>query len=176
MKDKNPKVLKSEDLKEPWVEAFKTGPVKDMAGNEHNFSEADLADLNEGIHGQLDAGYQPPMVKGHPEVDSPRVASIVDSKVDGNVLKVKLDKMSNDDIKELEALIGTKNAVLCKIQKIIPALGLTPITGSQQIHSIDDILNRDPLDTLKETFAVKHNAEMSEHQEQMLKQLLESID
>ena len=92
------------------------------------------------------------------------------------VLKVKLDKMSNDDIKELEALIDTKNAVLCKIQKIIPALGLTTISGSQQIHSIDDILNRDPLDTLKETFAVKHNAEMSEHQEQMLKQLLESIN
>lgn len=102
MKDKNPKVLKSEDLKEPWVEAFKTGPVKDMAGNEHNFSEADLADLNEGIHGQLDAGYQPPMVKGHPEVDSPRVASIVDSKVDGNVLKVKLDDVNPDFAEEVK--------------------------------------------------------------------------
>lgn len=102
MKDKNPKVLKSEDLKEPWVEAFKTGPVKDMAGNEHNFSEADLADLNEGIHGQLDAGYQPPMVKGHPEVDSPRVASIVDSKVDGDVLKVKLDDVNPDFAEEVK--------------------------------------------------------------------------
>lgn len=102
MKDKNPKVLKSEDLKEPWVEAFKIGHVKDMAGNEHNFSEADLADLNEGIHGQLDAGYQPPMVKGHPEVDSPRVASIVDSKVDGDVLKVKLDDVNPDFAEEVK--------------------------------------------------------------------------
>lgn len=92
------------------------------------------------------------------------------------VLKVKLDKVNNDEIKELEALISTKNAVLCKIQKIIPALDLSTITGSQQIHSIDDILNRDPLDTLKETFAVKHNSEMSEHQEEMLKVLLQSIN
>ena len=33
MKEKFPKMLKSEDLKEPWVEAFKTGEVVDMAGN-----------------------------------------------------------------------------------------------------------------------------------------------
>ena len=92
------------------------------------------------------------------------------------VLKVKLEKVNNDDIKELEALIGTKNAVLCKIQKIIPALDLTTITGSQQIHSIDDILDRDPLDTLKEAFVLKHKQGMTGHQENMLKELLESID
>ncbi len=92
------------------------------------------------------------------------------------VLKVKLEKVSNDDIKELEALIGTKNAVLCKIQKILPELDLSTITGHQQIQSIDDILNRDPLDTLRETFAVKHGLEMTEHQQQMLKTLLEDIN
>lgn len=91
------------------------------------------------------------------------------------VLNVKIEKVSNDDIKELEALISTKNAVLCKIQKIIPTLDLNTISGNQQIRSIDDILNRDPLETLKESFAVKHNKEMSEHQENLLKQLLGSI-
>lgn len=44
-----------------------------------------------------------------------------DDKLDDNfvylVLKVKLEKVSNDDIKELEAIISKKNAVLCKIQK-----------------------------------------------------------
>ena len=58
MKDK--KILKSVDLKEPWVEAFKVGKVTDMAGVEHDFSESDIDDLNEGIHEQLKAGYQPP--------------------------------------------------------------------------------------------------------------------
>ena len=91
------------------------------------------------------------------------------------VLKVMLEKVSNDDIETIEALIRTKNAVLCKIQKIVPTLDLTTISGSKQIHSIDDILNRDPLDTLKETFAVKYNTGMSEHQEQLLKGLIESI-
>lgn len=91
------------------------------------------------------------------------------------VLNVKIQKVSNDDIKELEALISTKNAVLCKIQKIIPTLGLSTISGNQQIRSIDDILNRDPLETLKESFAVKHNKEMSEHQETLLRQLLNTL-
>ena len=100
MKDK--KLLKSDDLKEPWVEAFKVGKVTDMAGKEHNFSEADLEDLNEGIHEQLKAGYQPPLVKGHPKVDDPRVGSIVDSKVEDNVLKVKLDDVSNDFAEEVK--------------------------------------------------------------------------
>lgn len=99
MKDK---ILKSEDLKEPWVEAFKVGKVTDMAGNEHDFSEADLNDLNEGIHDQLAAGYQPPMVKGHPKIDDPRVASIVDSKVEDNVLKVKLDDVNPDFAEEVK--------------------------------------------------------------------------
>ena len=100
MKDK--KLLKSDELKEPWVEAFKVGKVTDMAGKEHDFSEADLEDLNEGIHEQLKAGYQPPLVKGHPKVDDPRVGSIVDSKVEDNVLKVKLDDVSNDFAEEVK--------------------------------------------------------------------------
>lgn len=102
MNEKFPKILKSEDLKEPWVEAFRTGPVVDMAGNTHDFSESDLNDLNEGIHGQLEAGYQPPLVKGHPKLDDPRVASIVDSKVEDSVLKVKLDDVNPDFAEEVK--------------------------------------------------------------------------
>lgn len=92
------------------------------------------------------------------------------------VLKVKLEKVNNDVIKELETLISTKNAVLCKIQKIIPTLDLSTITGQMKIQSIDDILNRDPMETLKETFAVKHGMEMTEHQQQMLQTLLNDIN
>lgn len=97
------KKLKSSELKECWVEAFKTGKVTDMQGVEHDFSESDLADLNEGIQTQLKNGYQPPMVKGHPKLDDPRVASIVDSKVEGNVLKVKLDDVNSDFAEEVKA-------------------------------------------------------------------------
>ena len=102
-----------------------------------------------------------------------------EDKLDDNfvylVLKVTLEKVNNDAIKELEALIGTKNAVLCKIQKIIPELDITTISGSQHLQSIDDILNHDPLDTLKETFVVKNGKEMTDHQEKMLTDLLNSL-
>ena len=102
-----------------------------------------------------------------------------EDKLDDNfvylVLKVTLEKVNNDAIKELEALIGTKNAVLCKLQKIIPELDITTISGSQHLQSIDDILNRDPLDTLKETFVVKNGKEMTDHQEKMLTDLLNSL-
>lgn len=90
------------------------------------------------------------------------------------VLKVKLDKVSNDEIGELENLVSKKNAVLCKIQKVIPSLDVTTLSGNEKIHSIDDILNLDPLDTLKETFRVKNQSEMNERQEHMLRELIES--
>ena len=91
------------------------------------------------------------------------------------LLKVQMDKVNNDAIKDLEAIVETKNAVLCKIQKVVAGLDLTTVTGAQPIHSIDDILDRDPLDTLKEAYTVKHNTEMNAHQEEMLKELVKSV-
>lgn len=103
----------------------------------------------------------------------------VDGKLDDHfayvMLKVKLEKVSNDNLMALEEFIAGKNAVLCKIQRIIPELDLSTISGAEQLHSIDDILNRDPLDTLKEAFAIQNKNKMSEHQEQMLSELLRSI-
>ena len=92
------------------------------------------------------------------------------------MLKVKQEKLSNDDIKELERLVNEKDAVLCKIQRIIPQLDLSTIQGSERITSIEDIVNRPPLDTLKEAFAIKHNAPMNERQEKMLSELLMNLD
>ena len=91
------------------------------------------------------------------------------------MLKVKLEKVNNDDLAALEEKINGKNAILSRIQRIIPELDLTTISGTEQIQSVDDIINRNPLDTLKEAYTVKYKAEMSEHQEQMLKELLRSI-
>ena len=91
------------------------------------------------------------------------------------MLKVKLEKVNNDELKELEEYVAAKDAVLCRIQKIIPSIDLTTISGNQNIISIDDILDRDPLETLKEAYAIHHNSEMSDSQTKMLQQLLASI-
>ena len=91
------------------------------------------------------------------------------------VLKVKMDKANNDDIRELEDLMNTKNAVLCKIQKIMPQTDISTIVGSRQLKSLDDILNRDPMETLKEAYLIEHGIDMSEEQNALLTDLLNGI-
>lgn len=91
------------------------------------------------------------------------------------MLKVKQEKLSNDDIKQLENLVNEKDAVLCKIQRIIPQLDISTFQGAERITSIEDIINRPPLDTLKEAFAIRHNTPMNERQEQMLSDLLTKL-
>lgn len=91
------------------------------------------------------------------------------------VLKVKMDKANNDDIRELEDLMNTKNAVLCKIQKIMPQTDISTIVGSRQLKSLDDILNRDPMETLKEAYLIEHGIDMSEGQTALLTDLLNGI-
>lgn len=91
------------------------------------------------------------------------------------VLKVKMDKANNDDIRELEDLMNTKNAVLCKIQKIMPQTDVSTIVGSRQLKSLDDILNRDPMETLKEAYLIEHGIDMSEEQTALLTDLLNGI-
>jgi exonuclease SbcD len=86
-----------------------------------------------------------------------------------------MDKVDNDLIKELEGIVNSKDAVLCKIQKIVPAIQITTIIGNQNLTSIDEILDRDPLDTLQEAFVIKHKADMNERQVTMLKDLVSCI-
>lgn len=104
-----------------------------------------------------------------------RAEGQLDDAFDYVVLKVKQDKVNNDDIKELENLVNSKNAVLCKIQKIVPLLDLSTIGGDQKLVSIEDILNRNPMETLKEAFVIKHKVEMSGQQEALLQELLDGI-
>ena len=91
------------------------------------------------------------------------------------MLKVEMDKVDNDAVKELEDIVGSKDAVLCKIQKILPELNLRTIVGDRAMTTIDDVLDRDPLETLKEAFVVKHNMEMNDRQTAMLRRLVDDV-
>ena len=104
-----------------------------------------------------------------------RTGEKLDENFDYVVLKVKQDKVNNDEIKELEDLVNSKNAVLCKIQKIVAQVELSTLGEGKRLASIDDILNRAPMDTLKEAFLIRHNAAMGEQQEAMLQDLLNGI-
>lgn len=92
------------------------------------------------------------------------------------LLKVAQDNVSNDEIKELEDLFANKNAVLCRIQKINHALNIHTLTGDHEVQSVDEVLNRDPMETLREAFAIKHGTEMNEQQVSLLSDLLSNIN
>ena len=144
---------KSKDIKVDFLEYKPQHSLRILPENEE---ELTLKKWQKLIHSEL----------------SERMNGELSDHFDYVMLKVKQEKLSNDDIKELENLVNEKDAVLCKIQRIIPQLDLSTIQGSQQITSIEDIVNRPPLDTLKEAFAIKHNAPMNERQEKMLSDLL----
>lgn len=91
------------------------------------------------------------------------------------VIKVKQNIINNDEIKELEEIINSKNVVLCKIQKVIEQIEVHTISGSQKITSIDDILNRNPIETLKECFYLMHGSEMTDRQEALLNELIKDV-
>ena len=90
-------------------------------------------------------------------------------------LRVLLDKPAPEAIRELESLMATNDAALGKTQKVIPKLDITTITDSRRIGSIDDILNRDPMDTLREAFAIRQGSKMSEEQEEMIKEVTNEL-
>ncbi len=99
---------------------------------------------------------------------------LLDENFDYVMLKVRMDKVSNDTIKEIEACVNEKNAVLCKIQKIMPGIDMTTLDGGGKMTCIDDIVNRDPLETLTETFRLQADKEMNERQKALLTQMIEA--
>jgi hypothetical protein len=77
-----------------WVESFKPGTHIDFSGTKRTFSAEDISTIAAGVKKQVAAGYEPPLVKGHPQTDSPRKASVIDAKVgDKNVLMLQVDKI-----------------------------------------------------------------------------------
>lgn len=88
------------------------------------------------------------------------------------VLKVKAENFKKEQTKKLEDLVKTKNAILCKVQKIVEDFNVATVAGDQQLGSIDDILSRDPMAALGECFTAKHNTPLNERQEDLLRNML----
>lgn len=106
----------------------------------------------------------------------PLTGSATDEHAEYVALRVTMDRVNNDDIRMLEERVAGRNAILCKIQKILPTVATATLCGADTISSIDDILGRDPLDTLRESFTVKHGRDMLPRQEQMLAEVIAAMD
>lgn len=87
-------------------------------------------------------------------------------------LNVRMEKVDNDAVKQLEDLVNSKDAICCKINRVHTLSSVVTLSGNTALASIDDILRRDPMETLKEAFAVKHKSEMSDEQIALLDALL----
>lgn len=90
-------------------------------------------------------------------------------------LKVWRKRVNNDDAKELMDLVASKNAVLCKTESIVETVDVGAATGDSPTTSVDDILNRDPMEALNEAFVIKHNTEMSDRQKSLLTDITNRI-
>lgn len=103
----------------------------------------------------------------------------IDGRLDSDfvylALKVSLDKIKGEQLKAIEDLVGRKNAVLCKLQRLMPQLDLGTIATGDTISSVDDILGRDPLDAIAEAFAIHHQRELSDNQRHILTKIIDEI-
>lgn len=91
-------------------------------------------------------------------------------------LKVTMDNVSNTAIHELEEAVGERNAVLCKIQKLLPSVQVANAVTSTRYNSVDEIVNRDIMDVLRESYVLKHQCELSSRQEELLQSVLAKME
>ena len=102
----------------------------------------------------------------------------LDGKIDPNapyvMLRVAQEKLNNDEIHELDELVGLKNAILCRTQKFRPQLDATH-AEQPVLRSVDDLLNSDPMLMLRQAFEVQKGHPLNERQLTMLNELIRNI-
>lgn len=92
-------------------------------------------------------------------------------------LKVYMDKLSNDKISELKKLAEERNAIICKVMRIVPAVVKPDVDDdTKQIKSVDDILQRSPLKAINDAFKYKNGTQLSTRQTELLTAMLSKIN
>lgn len=101
-----------------------------------------------------------------------------EGKIDTNapyvMLRVAQEKLNNDEIHELEELVGQKNAILCRTQKFRPQLDASQ-AEQPVLRSVDDLLNCDPMLMLQQAFEAQKGHQLNERQHAMLNEILQNI-
>lgn len=91
------------------------------------------------------------------------------------MLRVRQDKASNDEISAVEQLTKSKDAVLCRTVKVFPQSDVEAMSERNCIESIDDVLNRDPMETLREAFELHHKVKLNPEQEELLSSIINKV-
>lgn len=87
-------------------------------------------------------------------------------------LRLRSEKIKADDRKKIDSLLEDKNAVLCKLTQVVPDIDVTTGTTGVALHSIDDILKRDPLEAVEECFVAKTGHKLTDEQRGLLERVI----
>lgn len=91
-------------------------------------------------------------------------------------LKVRFDRISNDDIHTLENAVAARNAILCKIHKLMTVAETEGEETCERMQSIDEIINRDPMEIIGKAFTLRHGKDLSESQQTLLNEVIRDIE
>lgn len=88
-----------------WIEIFRTGTFTDSNGRTQTFTENDLERIARQYNDRIesDPSYEAPLVKGHPQSDSPAHGWVERLARRGNILYAKLKSLSREIIDEINS-------------------------------------------------------------------------
>jgi hypothetical protein len=86
-----------------WIEIFRSGKHTDSNGRKVEYSQADIADIATKYNSSVgsDASAMAPLVKGHPETDSPALGWIYKLKAEGDSLYADATGIDSELISEI---------------------------------------------------------------------------
>ena len=92
-------------------------------------------------------------------------------------LNLTADVVDDNTIHRMEAAVARKDAVICRECRIMPDIDVPSFNGGERFASMDDVLNRDPLDALIECFELKNGkGSLGERRTAMLRELVNSLN
>ncbi len=90
-------------------------------------------------------------------------------------LKFESAAVKADDRATIERALDGKDAIISRLMQVLPQLQVEAMAASDTFASLDDVLNRDPMEALKECFEVINGATLNEHQQQLLAEVVKNV-
>lgn len=90
-------------------------------------------------------------------------------------LKLESASVTPDERSEIEQLVAKKDAVLCRIEQVMPDMQLTDEESGRAFHSVDDILERDPMEAISECFVAAKGRGLSEEQTRLVAEAIDKV-
>lgn len=93
-------------------------------------------------------------------------------------LELKLESLnvSNDDRSEITKLVETKDAVICHIEHVLPECAVSSVNNEQRFMSVDEVLNRDPMEAIAECFVAVKGHELTDEQRGLVADAIKDVN